>query len=102
MTIEAIWDVLVNEELTYEENREGVFIKTRTDKGSAAGIEIVHKIGASGVPYELLKYPENVQEVIVDYFVKGIDNIVEDEPYLDEEITWAKAVTSNRKNELAE
>ena len=74
VTIQAIWDFLVNEGLTFEENREGVFIKTRTDKGAAAGIEIVHKVTASGVPYELLRYPENIQELIVDYFVKGIED----------------------------
>lgn len=70
VTIQAIWEFLVDEGLTFEENREGVFIKTRTDKGAAAGIEIVHKVTASGLPYELLRYPENVQELIVDYFVK--------------------------------
>lgn len=74
VTIQAIWDFLVNEGLTFEENRNGTFIKTRTDKGTAAGIEIVHKVTASGVPYELLRYPENVQELIVDYFVKGIED----------------------------
>ena len=76
VTIQTIWDVLVNEGLTYEENREGSFIKTRTDKGSVAGIEIVHKTGASGIPYELLRYPENVQELIVDYFVKGTEDYI--------------------------
>lgn len=72
VTIQVIWDFLVNEGLTFEEDREGVFVKTRTDKGAAVGIEIVHKITASGEPYELLRYPKNVQELIVDYFVKGI------------------------------
>ena len=70
--VAAIWDFLVNEGLTFEEEREGVFIKAKTDKGSAAGIETVHKVNAAGEPYELLRYPENVQELIVDYFVKGI------------------------------
>ena len=67
---------MVNEGLTYEENREGIFIKTRTDKGLAVGIEIVYKTSASGVPYELLRYPENVQEFIVDYFVKGTEDYI--------------------------
>ena len=71
VTIQTIWDFLVSAGLTFEEDREGIFIKTPTDKGAAAGIEIVHKVTAAGVPYELLRYPKNVQNLIVDYFVKG-------------------------------
>lgn len=70
VTLAAIWDILVDEELTFEENRDGVFVKTMTDKGADAGIEIVHKISQAGQPYELLRYPENVQRLVVDFFVK--------------------------------
>lgn len=73
VTIAKIWDVLVNEELTFEENRNGVFIKTKTDKGTEAGIEIVHKISKMGTPYELLRYPENVQRLIVETFVREME-----------------------------
>lgn len=70
VTTAAIWEILVNGELTFEENRDGVFVKTMTDKGADAGIEIVHKISQAGLPYELLRYPENVQKLVVDFFVK--------------------------------
>lgn len=73
VTIAKIWDILVNEELTFEENRNGVFIKNMTDKGIKAGIETIYKISQRGTPYELLRYPENVQRLIVETFVKEVE-----------------------------
>uniref|UniRef100_UPI004055E79A DNA helicase RecQ n=1 Tax=Acetatifactor sp. TaxID=1872090 RepID=UPI004055E79A len=66
----AIWDFLVSLGLVFEENRNGVFIKTTTSKGAESGIEIVHKISKSGHPYELLRYPKFIQKMIVEFFVK--------------------------------
>lgn len=68
VTLKAIWEMLVNEGLTFEENRNGIFIKTATDKGLQAGIEIIRKINEQGFMYEVLRYPENVQRLIVEYF----------------------------------
>lgn len=70
VTIASIWDFLVSQGLTFEENRNGVFIKTMTEKGEDEGIEIVHKVASSGQPYELLRYPENIQRLVVKHFVK--------------------------------
>lgn len=70
VTAKSIWELLVDEGLTFEENRNGIFIKTSTDKGSQAGIEIIRKINEQGFLYELLRYPENVQKIIVDSFIR--------------------------------
>ncbi len=75
VTTKEIWGFLVSEGLTFEENSNDTVMKKMTDKGSEAGIEIVHKISQSGIPYELLRYPQNVQKLVVDYFVKEADGV---------------------------
>lgn len=65
-----ILNLLIDEGLVFEENRNGMFIKVKTDKGDDMGIETVHKISKNGMPYELLRYPESVQRLIVEGFVK--------------------------------
>lgn len=66
----AIWELLVSMELVVEENRDGTFVKNRTNRGVDAGIEVEYKVGKSGQPYELLRYPPFVQRIIVDSFVQ--------------------------------
>lgn len=69
-TIGAIWEYLVSRELAYEDNTNGVFVKKPTLKGTVYGIMLEDKVSKSGDPYQLMKYPPEVQKMIVDYFVK--------------------------------
>ena len=68
-TLGIIWDYLVSQELTYEDGTNGIFIKNPTAKGLEYGILLEDKVAASGVPYQLIKYPPKVQKMIVDYLV---------------------------------
>jgi ATP-dependent DNA helicase RecQ len=69
-TIGAIWEYLVSQELAYEDNTNGVFVKKPTLKGTVYGIMLEDKVSKSGAPYQLMKYPPGVQKMIVDYFVR--------------------------------
>lgn len=68
ITIAVIWDYLVAAGLTIEEEREGKSVKIQTEKGLEVGIKTVDRIGPQGFAYQLLMYPETVQEMIVEAF----------------------------------
>ncbi len=70
VTIGAIWEYLAAEELVLEEKTNGVFIKHSTPKGTEYGIRMEEKISQSGVHYQVIQYPPEVQRMIVEYFVR--------------------------------
>ena len=69
ISIGVIWDYLVSQELTYENNTNGVFTKVPTQKGADYGIILEEKTTATGISYKLIKYPPKVQKMIVDFLV---------------------------------
>ncbi|HBA50725.1 MAG TPA: DNA helicase RecQ [Lachnospiraceae bacterium] len=69
ISIGVIWDYLVSQELTYENNTNGVFTKMPTQKGADCGIILEEKTTATGISYKLIKYPPKVQKMIVTYLI---------------------------------
>ena len=69
ISIGVIWEFLVSQELTYENNTNGVFTKMPTQKGYEYGIALEEKTTAAGLSYKLIKYPPKVQKMIVDFLV---------------------------------
>ena len=69
ISIGVIWDYLVSQELTYENNTNGVFTKMPTQKGTDYGIILEEKTTAAGLSYKLIKYPPKVQKMIVDSLI---------------------------------
>ena len=69
ISIGVIWDYLVSQELTYENNTNGVFTKMPTQKGADCGILLEEKTTATGIFYKLIKYPPKVQKMIVDSLI---------------------------------
>ena len=68
ITTTVIWDYLAAAGLTIEEDHEGQRVKIQTEKGLKAGIKTVDRISPQGFAYQLLMYPETVQEMIVEAF----------------------------------
>ncbi len=64
-----IWECLESEGLVTEENIDGRLVKIQTPKGLSLGIQTVEKVSNAGNPYTLLRYPPQVQKMIVNYFV---------------------------------
>ena len=77
LTVTKIWEYLVAKGLTEEYNQGGVFIKTQTKRGFAIGIKMVDKLNQVGNSYKLLMYPENVQKMILEYFISARQEIEE-------------------------
>ncbi len=72
VTTTAIWDYLVSEGLTMEEQRDGKYVKVQTQQGLKMGIQLVNKVSQKGYEYQLLVYPEAVQQMIVKHFAEGV------------------------------
>lgn len=70
ITITVIWDYLVSAGFTTEEEREGKPIKIQTEKGLKAGIKMIDRVSPKGFTYQLLMYPEKIQEMIVEAFTR--------------------------------
>lgn len=51
--------------------KNGGFQRRPTEKGEACGIVVLEKTTAAGVPYTLLRYPREVQEMIVEHFTRA-------------------------------
>lgn len=69
-SVSKIWEYLVSLEIVEERKIDGSYIKVQTDKGLKMGIKTVEKRSQSGYPYTLLMYPQAVQEMIVDHFIR--------------------------------
>jgi len=65
----VIWDYLVSEGLVTEEEQDGRFVKFQTQQGRDRGIKAVDKVSQRGTAYQILIYPEDVQKMIVEYFI---------------------------------
>ena len=70
VTVRKIWEHLLALDLVEERNDNVSLVKTYTVKGMEMGIKNVQKISQSGLQYTLLMYPQAVQELIVDYFIR--------------------------------
>lgn len=77
-TITKIWEILVSNGLTREDDTGGVHTKVQTDAGRDAGIVTVDKESKSGMKYQLLMYPESVQKLIVDWFSDESNRQIDD------------------------
>lgn len=77
VTVSKIWEHLLVLDLVEERNQNGSFVKTYTRRGMEMGIKNVEKISQSGLHYTLLMYPQAVQELIVDCFIRMRDNVIE-------------------------
>ncbi len=64
-TVTQVWEYLVSENLTREDNTG----KVQTEKGQALGIQSIDKRSQSGFSYTSLMYPPEVQKMIVNSFV---------------------------------
>ena len=75
LTATKIWDFLCAEGLTVEEHVGGkYFVKIPTDKGLEMGIRTEERISKAGNKYVVLRYPKNVQKMIIEYFVGDREN----------------------------
>jgi ATP-dependent DNA helicase RecQ len=61
-------EFLVDEGIIVEEEAKGGFGKVTTEKGNALGIKIEEKVSEKGNAYKLLKYPVQVQKMIVEHY----------------------------------
>ena len=51
----------------------GIKRRVQTAKGLQAGIVTIHRVRKNGYPYTLLKYPPDIQKLIVEHYTKKID-----------------------------
>lgn len=101
VTITAIWGFLVSEGYTEEADKDGIFIKIQTEKGLNVGIQTIEKISPAGNPYTLLMYPENIQRLIVEYFVQLKETVLAMEDKESEEKDRAAVNRVNHRPEGA-
>jgi len=62
-------EFLVEEGIIVEEEAIGSFGKVTTEKGNALGIKSIEKVSEKGNAYKLLKYPVQVQKMIVEHYI---------------------------------
>ncbi len=74
VTIKEIFAFLSENYFVKEEYIEGIWKKCIMPKGAEMGIEAVEKVSQKGTIYEVLYYPRQVQEMVVNHFVKGEDD----------------------------
>ena len=55
--------------ITKREN--GFYDRSATEKGKEIGITEIDKVSPDGVEYKLLKYPQNVQQIILEHFCEN-------------------------------
>lgn len=63
-------EILMENDLIYEKETAGVYFKAPTVKGETQNIKLIKKQSESGHVYSLVIYPENIQRMLVEYFVK--------------------------------
>lgn len=68
-----ISEFLLSEGWIEETEANGRNVKTQTAKGLQAGIVTIHRVSKGGYPYTLLKYPPDIQKLIVEHYTKKID-----------------------------
>ena len=65
-----ILSFLKDEGIIVDVKRGGMIFQTKTAKGDEMGIEAIPVVAKSGKTYETLKYPENVQRMVVEFFTE--------------------------------
>lgn len=68
-----ISEFLLSEGWIEETEANGRNVKTQTAKGLQVGIVTIHRVSKIGYPYTLLKYPPDIQKLIVEHYTKKID-----------------------------
>ena len=101
VTNAVIWEFLVSEGYTREENKSGVFIKTQTFKGLEAGIKTIEKTSPGGKKYTLLLYPDNIQKLIVEHFVQIKEFILEMKDNVEDVVYGSTLTHTNNRLERA-
>ncbi len=71
-------EILVSEGLIQDEEQEGRFAKSPTEKGLALGIKTENRLSEKGNPYTILKYSEKIQRMLVEHY-KVKDNEEQEE-----------------------
>ena len=72
LTNVRIEKLLEEDGFIYENQSEsGLMLKFPTDRGAAEGIISEERISERGTKYHVLKYPESIQRIIVEYFARA-------------------------------
>ena len=76
VTTTEIWNYLVDEGLTSEEEINMTIVKIPTEKGKSLGVCAEERVSQNGFRYTVLSYPKSIQKLIVEYFIgsKEADN----------------------------
>lgn len=69
-TVPKLMEILLSEGLLVKEQYEGQSRKMFTEKGRNQGIEAVEKISARGDCYIVLRYPENIQRMLTEEWIR--------------------------------
>ena len=69
-TTTVIMDFLAEAGLIVEEEREGRLYRVQTEEGRRLGIGTEDRVSQRGLEYQLLVYPEAVQRMVVEHFVR--------------------------------
>lgn len=72
LTIVKIMEFLITEGIIEEQEVYGYRTKVATDKGKELGIQTEEKVSQKGNKYIVLVYPEAVQRMILEHFVREI------------------------------
>ena len=70
-------EILLAEEIIEEKEEDGKFEKVPTEKGKNFGVKVIDKVSAKGYTYSLLMYPQFIQQMLVEKFVR--ETIIEEE-----------------------
>ena len=73
ISLPEIWKFLYDEGYVEERVKNGESAKFPTEFGFENGILLIEQESASGYPYNLIKYPVNIQKEIVEFFTKDED-----------------------------
>lgn len=77
-----LMEILLSEEIIKEKEVGGRFDKLPTEKGIKLGIKVIDKVSEKGYAYTLLMYPQIIQQMLVEKFVRK--TIAEEELEVDE------------------
>jgi len=92
VTAKLLLEFLVSEDIIFEDNKDGYSAKKPTEKGSGLGLVTEDRVSQLGNTYQLIKYPKNIQRLIVQHFT----SIVPEEYPDDEEPTGFNRTEYNR------
>ncbi len=70
-------EILVSEGYIFEKQQDGRFVKAPTEKGIEEGIKEIDKVSEKGNAYTLLVYPEKIQRMLVEQYIR--EETVEEE-----------------------